>query len=58
MHKPKITVDEQIAYMRDVNGIKFTIIYEDEAKAVVLYLRCISINYCFNLVRGMFSFLF
>ncbi len=44
MYKTKLTVDEQIAYMKNVKGIKFKIITEDEAKAFLSYH-----NYYFKL---------
>lgn len=36
MQKSKLTVDEQVTYMRDVKGIKFNIITEEEARAFLL----------------------
>ena len=30
--RPKLTIPQQIAYMRDVKGIKFTIVTEKEAE--------------------------
>jgi len=36
MHKLKLTVDEQITYMRDVKGIKFNITTEEEARVFLL----------------------
>ena len=42
--RPKLTIPQQIAYMRDAKGIKFTIVNEEEAEA---FLR--ESNYYFKL---------
>ena len=44
IHKPKLTLKKQIEYMRDVKGIKFNIVTEEEA---LEFLSCI--NYYFKL---------